>query len=78
MLALQILQKMVKRTLKFDSLINMAMFSKLVAQGYLMNTNNLTLTGLFPDEEISMAVKNYQALLIDTTDKIYSYETPSN
>jgi hypothetical protein len=68
---------MVKRTLKFESLINMAMFSKLVAKGYLMNTNNLTLTGTFADEEINLAVKNYQALLIDTTDKIYSYETPA-
>ena len=68
---------MVKRTLKFDSLSNMAMFSKLVAEGYLMNTNNLTLTGPFPDEEINMAMKDFKALLIDTTDKIYSYETPA-
>lgn len=65
---------MEKRTLKFDCLINMALFAKQVSTGYLMNTNNFTLTGKFSDEEIKMALAKYQACVIDTNDKVFSYE----
>ena len=66
---------MQKRTLKFNSLIEMAKFSKTVSVGYLMNTNNLTITGTFPDEAIDLALERYRAALIETTDKVYSYGT---
>ena len=65
---------MQKQTLKFDCLINMALFAKLVSTGYLMNTNNFTLTGKFTDKDIEMALRQYGAFLIETTDKVYSYE----
>ncbi|MGZ5220865.1 MAG: hypothetical protein ACXWC7_12330 [Chitinophagaceae bacterium] len=68
---------MEKRTLKFQSLIDMAMFSKLVSAGYLMNTNNFTLTGAFTQEEIQRGVADYKALLVETSEKVYSYETNS-
>ena len=66
---------MEKRTLKFQCLVTMAKFSKVVSVGYLMNTNNFTLTGKFTPEDIKNARDNYGAYLIDTTDKVYSYET---
>lgn len=64
---------MEKRTLKFQCLIDMAMFSKLLASGYLMNTNNFTLTGKFSDEEIMMALEKFNAILIETSEKVFSY-----
>lgn len=66
---------MEKRTLKFDCLINMAIFSKQLTAGYLMNTNNFTLTGKFSEIDIDLAVRNYGADVIETTDKIFSYES---
>ena len=66
---------MEKRTLKFNCLIEMARLSKLVSVGYLMNTNNFTLTAKFPDAEIERAIAMYNAVLIQTTDKVYSYES---
>lgn len=65
---------MEKRTLKFDCLINMALFSKMLTVGYLMNTNNFTLTGKFTDEDIRLAEEKYDGMLIQTTDKVFSYE----
>ncbi|HEX6333958.1 MAG TPA: hypothetical protein VFZ78_07010 [Flavisolibacter sp.] len=62
-----------KRTLKFQCLINMAMFSRQIRSGYLMNTNNLTLTGRFSDEEIQIAVTRFEAEVIETTEKVFSY-----
>lgn len=65
---------MEKRTLTFDCLINMALFAKQVSAGYLMNTNNFTLTGKFSNEDIELALSKYNAGVIDTTDKVFSYE----
>lgn len=62
-----------KRTLKFHSLHPMAEYSKKIFSGFLMNTNNHTLTGRFTDEEINMALNEYEAQLIKTTDKVFSY-----
>ena len=56
-------------------MIDMAKFSKLVSVGYLMNTNNFTLTGKFSDADVALALNKYQATVIDTTDKVYSYES---
>jgi hypothetical protein len=66
---------MEKRTLRFTCLIEMAKFSKTVSVGYLMNTNNLTLTGKFSDADIELASGKHQAVVIETTDKVYSYES---
>ena len=65
---------MKKRTLKFTSLIEMAKFSKLIAVGYLMNTNNFTLTANFSDADTELALEKYNAMIIETTDKVFSYE----
>lgn len=65
---------MEKQTLKFDCLINMAMFAKQLSSGYLMNTNNFTLTSKLSAEEISLAKTQYNAVVIETTDKVFSYE----
>ena len=65
---------MEKRTLKFDCLINMAIFSKSLSAGYLMNTNNFTLTGKFDEQDIELALSRYDAMVIETSDKVYSYE----
>jgi hypothetical protein len=65
---------MEKRTLKFDCLINMAIFSRQVPTGYLMNTNNFTLTGKFSETNIDLAIKKYRATVIETTEKVFGYE----
>ena len=65
---------MEKTTLKFDCLINMAIFSKQLTTGYLMNTNNFTLTGKFSEMDINLAEKKYRAIVIETTEKVFSYE----
>lgn len=62
-----------KQTLKFDNLINMAVFSKQLSAGYLMNTTNFTLTGSFSPEQIGLAVDKFNASVIDTTDKVFGY-----
>jgi len=64
---------MEKRTLKFQCLLTMAKFSKLVSTGFLMNTNNFTLTGRFSDDDIKLATSKYKAVVIATTEKVYSY-----
>lgn len=64
---------MEKRTLKFQSLIDMAKFSRIISTGFLMNTNNFTLTGKFTDEEIELGVEKYKAIHIPTTEKVFTY-----
>jgi len=66
---------MEKRTLKFSSLHEMAKYSKQFGTGYLMNTSNLTLTGYFSENDITMAKEKYAASLIETTEKVFSYES---
>jgi hypothetical protein len=51
----------------------MARFSKLINTGYLMNTNNFTLTGRFTESEIDLARDSFDAQLIETTEKVFSY-----
>lgn len=62
-----------KRTLKFQCLIDLAKFVKLLSTGYLMNTNNFTLTSRFSDEEVALAEKKFNGQLIETTDKVFTY-----
>jgi hypothetical protein len=65
---------MEKKTLKFQCLIKMASFSKQLSSGYLMNTNNFTITGRFSEEELSLALDSYGAVQIETSDKVFTYE----
>ena len=51
------------------------MFSKVVSVGYLMNTNNFTLTGKFSEDDIDLARGRYRATLIETSEKVFSYES---
>lgn len=64
---------MEKKTLKFDCLINMAVFSKQLPSGFLINTTNFTLTGKFSPQDLDLAVRKYHASVIDTTDKVFGY-----
>ena len=64
---------MEKTTLLFPSLIELARFSKVVSTGYLMNTNKCTLTGRFTEEEIDVATRQFNATMIATTDKVFTY-----
>lgn len=64
---------MEKTTLLFPSLIELARFSKVVSTGYLMNTNKCTLTGRFTDEEVDTATNQFDATVIETTDKVFTY-----
>ena len=65
---------MKKHTLQFQNLIDAARFSKLVVSGYLMNTNKFTLTGNFSDAEIEMALLNFNAKVIETTERVFAYQ----
>ena len=64
---------MEKRTLKFHSIKDLAAFARTLSSGYLMNTNNFTLTGKFTEEEIQSSINIYEAELIETTEKVFSY-----
>jgi hypothetical protein len=64
---------MQKITLKFKCLIDMARFSKVVSTGYLMNTNKFTLTGQFSTEDIGLALNQFHAIEIETTEKVFTY-----
>jgi hypothetical protein len=64
---------MEKTTLKFQCLVTMAKFSKLVSVGYLMNTNKFTLTGKFSEADIDLALNKFKAIVIETTEKVYTY-----
>ncbi len=60
-------------TLKFPELSELSSYAKVLSVGYLINTCNLTLTGKLKEEEVQLAVFRYKAVLIDTTDKVFSY-----
>jgi len=64
---------MQKITLKFKCLIDMARFSKVVSTGYLMNTNKFTLTGQFTPADVELAMRQYFAIEIETTEKVFTY-----
>ena len=40
-----------------------------------MNTNNFTLTGKFSETDIDLAIKKYRAAVIETTEKVFRYES---
>ena len=65
---------MKKQTLQFLSLSELTLFSKTLPGGYLINTNNFTVTGKFHELQVNTAIELYHATLIETTDKVFSYD----
>ena len=55
------------------ALLTLPCFQKNTTAGFLMNTNNFTLTGRFTDDDVAVAQARYNAKLIETTEKVYSY-----
>ncbi len=64
---------MQKQTLQFPSIESLAAFARNVNAGYLINTNKLTLTGGFLDNDIEMAQNMYDASLVETNEKTFQY-----
>jgi len=65
---------MEKLTLKFSTLKNLTDFAKVLSGGYLINTKNLTLTSKLPEFQVNQALEHYNGALIETTEKVYSYD----
>ena len=65
---------MKKLTLQFSSLAELLAFSKQLNGGYLLNTVNLTITGVIPEMDVTSASEQYHAKLVETTDKVFSYQ----
>jgi len=65
---------MEKRTLKFSTLKQLTDFSKTLATGFLINTKNLTLTANITDLQLTVALDMHNAMLIETTEKVFSYD----
>ena len=66
---------MQKQTLKFDNLMLLSTFARKLSSGYMINTLNLTITSKYSEEEIGLGTKEFRAMLIETTDKVFSYES---
>lgn len=64
---------MKRQTLQFYSFESLAAFSRLLSYGYLMNTNRLTLTSTFIPEHLKLALNEFDAALVDTTEKTFTY-----
>lgn len=65
---------MKKLTLKFSSFQELSTFMKQLTGGYLINTNTLTITSNFLAFQVQHATEQYGACLIDTNEKVYSYD----
>jgi hypothetical protein len=65
---------MKKQTLKFRSFAELSSFVKSLSIGYLINTNTLTVTALFSESLIQLATLCHHATLIETTERVYSYD----
>lgn len=66
---------MKKQTLLFESLSELCSFSKTLNSGFLLNTKNLTITGVFSTLQLNTGMELFKGTLIDTTEKVYSYNT---
>ena len=62
-----------KKTLQFHSLTDMALFTRAIRTGYLMNTGKLTLSGHFTEKDINLAINQFDAEEIETTEKVFTY-----
>ena len=65
---------MMKRTLCFPNLGNLAHFAKEYGSTYIINTCNLTLTGPLPDELVTVACAVFGASVVASTEKVFSYD----
>jgi hypothetical protein len=65
---------MERRTLKFSTLKELTDFSKRLSAGFLINTKNLTLTATISIMQVNIAVARHNAVLIETTEKVFSYD----
>ena len=65
---------MEKHTLKFSTLSDLTSFSKSLKGGFLINTKNLTLTSQLSQLQIHVALEMYNAVQIETNEKVYSYD----
>jgi hypothetical protein len=66
---------MKKRTLRFNTLQKLCAFAKLLTSGgFLINTITLTLTRELTLKEIDTAMSQFDAQLMLTTKKVFSYE----
>ena len=66
---------MKKQTLLFGTLNELCSFSKTLNNGFLLNTKNLTITGVFSPLQLNTAMELFRGTLIDTTEKVYSYDS---
>lgn len=66
---------MKKQTLLFGSLSDLCSFSKTLRDGFLLNTKNLTITGVFSPLQLATAMDMFKGRLIETTEKVYSYDS---
>lgn len=64
---------MKKTTLQFSSLEDAAAFSKILPQGFIMNTCNFTLTTQLNEPLIDMAVSSYHAKLVTDMKHVFTY-----
>ena len=60
---------MKKQTLQFISLAELHRFSRTLNGGYLINTNNFTLTARLHELQIAVAMELYHATSVETTEK---------
>ena len=54
--------------------MELSCFIKTLHTGYLINTNTLTVTAPFKELDISKATEQYDGMLIETNEKVYSYD----
>jgi hypothetical protein len=64
---------MKKVTIQFNSISDIATFTKKLKTGYLLNTCNLTITATLSDLDIEQTTILFKAHTIDTTEKVFSY-----
>ena len=65
---------MKKVTIQFNSLSDIATFTRKLNTGYLLNTCNNTITATLSDIDIEQAIILFKANTIETTEKVYSYQ----
>ncbi|HEX8314924.1 MAG TPA: hypothetical protein VF610_00160 [Segetibacter sp.] len=65
---------MQKLSLKFSSFQELSSFARQLNGGYLINTSTLTITATLPDFQANLAIELYGATLIETNERVYSYD----
>lgn len=68
---------MKRLTLKFQSLADVATFTKTLQSGYIVNTVLFTVTGLFTQEEFDLTNKRFLVTLVSSSDVLPANQTNS-